>query len=125
MEQYQYCIRLFNWEYSKMIFFKIFLLSILTFMFIIFSFSQRLRIFQKMGVITGYFVLFLFILSPTLADDVASFFTIKNGTDLVVYVVIAITGLINIVLYVGQMHSNVMITKIVREGAKQNAKKCE
>ncbi len=108
-----------------MIFLKIFLLAVLTIVFIVFSFSQRLKIFQKMGVLTGYFILFLFILNPSLADEVAHFFSIKNGTDLVVYIVIAITSLINIVLYVGQMNSNTVVTQIIREGAKHNATKCE
>lgn len=108
-----------------MIFLKIFLLTVLTLIFIIFSFSQRLKIIQKMSVLTGYFILFVFILNPSLADKVANFFSIKNGTDLVVYIVIAITSLINIILYVGQINNKSIVTKIIREGAKHNAKRCK
>jgi hypothetical protein len=108
-----------------MIFLKVFLLLILTVAFVIFAFSMRLKSFQKLGVIGGYFILFVFIANPEYADIVATWFSIKNGTDLVIYVVISITSLINIVLYVGQRNDNSMITTIIREGAKQNAKKCE
>ena len=104
---------------------KIFLAVVLSIIFIVFAFSQRLKIFQKLGVISSYALLLLFISNPQIADQVAHYFSIKNGTDLVIYVVIAIMSLMNIVLYVGQISHHNMITKIIREGAKDNAKKCE
>jgi len=107
-----------------MIVIKIFLILVLTIAFIIFSFSSRLKVIQKLSVIIGYCVLFLFIANPQYSDKVAHIFSIKSGTDLVLYIVMSITSLINIVLYVGQKNTNRIITKIIRESSKRHAKKC-
>jgi len=106
-----------------MIFIKFFLISILTLAFLIFSFSSKLKIFQKLSVLGGYALVFLFILKPEYSDAVAHIFSIQSGTDLIVYIVLAITALVNIILYVNQKNNNRMITKIIRETAKQNAKR--
>ncbi|MDX1807960.1 MAG: DUF2304 family protein [Sulfurospirillaceae bacterium] len=103
---------------------KIFLILILTIAFVVFSFSTRLKVIQKLSVITGYCVIFLFVINPQYSDQVAQIFSIKSGTDLVLYIVMSITSLINIVLYVGQKSNNRIITKIIREDAKRDAKKC-
>jgi len=107
-----------------MIIIKIFLILLLTIAFVVFSFSSRLKVIQKLSVITGYCVIFLFIANPQYSDKIAHIFSIKSGTDLVLYIVMSITGLINIILYVGQKNNNRIITKIIREDAKRNAKKC-
>jgi len=107
-----------------MIIIKIFLILLLTIAFVIFSFSSKLKVIQKISVIVGYCVIFLFIADPQYSDKIAHIFSIKSGTDLVLYIVMSITGLINIILYVGQKNNNRMITKIIREDAKRNAKKC-
>jgi len=106
-----------------MIFIKFLLITILTIIFVIFSFSSKLKIFQKLIVISGYLLVFIFIINPSYSDEVAHLFSIQSGTDLVVYIVLALTVLMNIILYVGQNNNNRMITKIVRENAKQHAKK--
>ncbi len=107
-----------------MIFIKFLLIAILTLAFIIFSFSSKLKIFQKLVVITGYGVVFFFILYPSYADHIAYLVSIKSGTDLIVYIVLALMVLMTMILYVGQNNSSRMITKIIRESAKKNAKKC-
>jgi hypothetical protein len=107
-----------------MIFIKFLLILILTIAFIIFAFSYKLRIFQKLSVISGYLLVFFFILYPQYSDTIAHLFSIKSGTDLIIYIVVALSVLVNIVLYVGQNNTNRIITKIVRENAKEHAKKC-
>ncbi len=108
-----------------MIFFKIFLLILLSVGFVLFSFSSKMRTLQKISVIVGYFTLFLFILFPKYSDYLAVLFGIGYGKDLIVYVLIALTGLINIILYVGVGSNHRSITKITRESAKRNAKRCK
>jgi len=107
-----------------MIMIKIFLILVLTIAFVIFSFSSKLKIIQILSVIIGYLIIFLFIADPQYSDKVAHIFSIKSGTDLVLYIVMSLTSLVNIVLYVGLKNDNKIITKIIREGAKRDAKKC-
>lgn len=108
-----------------MIFIKLFLLVILTSIFLLFSFSSRMKIFQKTFVILGYVATFILILFPRLSDKVAHIFSIKDGTSLVVYVVLSLTSLVSMILYVGQKNNRYMLTKIIRERAKHDAKHCK
>ncbi len=108
-----------------MIFLKIFLITVLSIIFIVFSFSYRLKIFQKLGILIGYFIFFIFIVFPELSDKVAHKISIKSGTDLMVYISLALVSLINIFLYVKTKNNEYKITKIIREKAKENAKKCK
>lgn len=108
-----------------MIFIKLFLLIILTSIFLLFSFSSRMKIFQKSIVIFGYIVTFLLILFPRLSDKAAHLVSIKDGTSLVVYVVLSLTSLVSMILYVGQKNNRYMLTKIIRERAKHDAKECK
>ncbi len=107
-----------------MIFLKIFLIIVLTIAFILFSFSSKMKIFQKLTVIAGYMTLFLFIMFPDYSDKIAHFFGIGYGKDLIIYILVALTGLMNIVLYVGVNKNHAAITKIIRDSTKKNAKKC-
>ena len=108
-----------------MIIIKIFLILLLTIGFLIFSFSSKLKVLQKLTVIAGYCVIFFFIAEPQYSDKVAHIFSIEKGSDLVLYIVTSIISLVNIILYVNQKNNNRMITKIIREGAKRNVKKCD
>jgi len=106
-----------------MIFIKIFLITVLTLAFLIFSFSSKLKNFQKLGVLMGYSLVFLFILKPEYSDYIAHLVSIQSGTDLIIYIVLALTSLVNIILYVNQQNNNQMITTIIRETAKKDGKK--
>ncbi len=108
-----------------MIILKLFLIIILTIGFILFSFSSKMKIFQKISIILGYLTLFLFITFPHYSDKIAHLFGIGYGKDLIIYILVALTGLMNIVLYVGVNKNHAAITKIIRDGAKKNAKRCK
>jgi len=108
-----------------MIAIKLFLILVLTIGFVVFAFSSKLKIIQKLSVVVGYFVLFLFIVYPQYSDEVAQLFGIGTGKDLVLYITVSLTSLMNIVLYVGVKNNNKVITKIIRDGAKKSAKLCE
>jgi len=108
-----------------MIFIKLFLIVVLSTIFLIFAFSTKLKIIQRLSIIFGYFILFFFILFPSYSDDVAHFFSIGTGKDLILYIAVSLISLISIILYVRVQGNIEMITKIVREDAKNRAKKCE
>lgn len=107
-----------------MIFIKLFLLVIVTLAFVIFAFSSKLGTLKKLVIIGGYAAVAFFILFPAYADRIAHLFSIKSGTDLIVYIVLALIVLMVMILYVGQNKNSRMITKVIREIAKENAKKC-
>ena len=108
-----------------MVIIKIFLILILTLVFIIFSFSSRMKILQKISIIFGYFIVFFFIVFPYYSDRVAHFFNIGTGKDLIIYIAISILSLVNVIIYVGAKHNSRTLTKIIRESSLQNAKKCK
>jgi len=108
-----------------MIVIKLFLILVLSIIFIVFAFSSKLKVVQKLSVVIGYFVLFLFIVYPEYSDEVAKLFSIGSGKDLVLYITVSLTSLMNVILYVGVKNNNRAITKIIREEAKKDAKKCK
>lgn len=108
-----------------MIFIKIFLISVLTLGLFIFSLSSKVRIFQKISIIAGYVILSFFIVYPQYSDTVAHYFSIGTGKDLILYVVVSLMSLLSIILYVNSENNHKIITKIIRDGAKKNAKKCK
>jgi len=108
-----------------MIVLKLFLILVLTVGFFTFAFSSKLKIVQKLSIVIGYFILFLFIVYPQYSDKVAQLFGIGAGKDLVLYITVSLTSLMNIVLYVEVKNSNKAVTRIIRDGAKKSAKLCE
>ncbi len=107
-----------------MIFVKIFLIAVLSIVFLLVAFSSRYRTYQRMSVIFFYLFLAYLILFPKVADKVAQFFGIGRGVDLIIYLAIAILSLIVAVLYAKVKMDERAITKIVREIAIIEAKEC-
>ncbi len=107
-----------------MIFIKIFLIVVLSVVFLLVAFSSRFRTYQRMSVIFFYIFLAYLILFPKVADKVAHFFGIGRGVDLIIYLAIAILSLIVAVLYAKVKMDERAITKIVREIAIIEAKEC-
>ncbi len=108
-----------------MILFKIFLITILSIVFVVFSFSSKLKIFQKISILGGYFLFFIFIIFPKLSDKAAHTISIKSGTDLMVYITLVLMSLVSIFLYVKTKNNEHMIIQIIRKKAKDDAKKCK
>ena len=107
-----------------MIFVKIFLIAVLSIVFLLVAFSSRYRTYQRMSVIFFYLFLAYLILFPKVADKVAQFFGIGRGVDLIIYLAIAILSLIVAVLYAKVKMDERAITKIVQEIAIIEAKEC-
>ncbi len=108
-----------------MVVIKLFLIAVVSIGFAIFAFSSKLKIIQKLSVLFGYFSLVFFIVFPHYSDKVANFFSIGTGKDLIIYIAVSLMSLMSIVLYVGVKNNDKAITKIIREDAKKNAKKCK
>ena len=108
-----------------MIFIKIFLISVLTLSFILFAFSSKWKIIQKLSILLGYFIILFFIIFPSAADKIAHLFSIKSGTDLIVYITLALVNLISIILYIKVKNHNKILTKIIRDEACKNANRCK
>ena len=72
-----------------MIFIKTTLILILSLSFVIYMISGRHRTITRLMLIMIYFALFIFIISPPLADVVAHFFGIGTGKDMIIYIAIA------------------------------------
>lgn len=108
-----------------MIFIKIFLIFMLTLSFVLFAFSSKWKIFQKLSILTGYFTTLFFIIFPKVADKIAHIFSIKSGTDLMVYITLALMSLISIIIYIKVKNNGKILTKIIRNEACKNARKCK
>ncbi len=108
-----------------MIFIKIFLIAVLTVIFLLASLSSRFRTYQRVTLIFFYLFLALLILFPQKADKVAEFFGIGRGVDLIIYLAIAILSLTVAILYAKLKINERAITKIVREIAIMKSRKCE
>ncbi len=108
-----------------MIFIKIFLIAVLSIVFLLMAFSSRYRTYQRITVIFFYLFLAYLILFPDVADKVAGFFGIGRGADLIIYLAIAILSLIVAVLYAKVKINERAITKIVRDIAIMKARECK
>jgi len=107
-----------------MIFIKIILIAILTIILFFLSFSSRFRTYQRLTIIFFYILLALMILFPRQADQIAAFFGIGRGVDLVIYLSIAILSLVVAILYAKTKINERAITKIVRDIAIMKAREC-
>ncbi len=107
-----------------MIVIKIFLIAILSVVFLLLALSSRFRTYQRITVIFFYAVLAFLILFPQKADKVAAFFGIGRGVDLVIYLSIAVLSLIVAILYAKVKMNERAITKIVRDIAIMKVRKC-
>ncbi len=108
-----------------MIFIKIFLILVLSVVFLLMALSSRYRTYQRLTVIFFYLFLAYLILFPKVADKIASFFGIGRGVDLIIYLSIAILSLIVAVLYAKVKLNERAITKIVRDIAIMKSKECQ
>ena len=108
-----------------MIVIKLFLIAVLTVVFLLLALSSRFRTYQRITVIFFYLFLAFLILFPQTADKVAAFFGIGRGVDLIIYLSIAVLSLVVAILYAKVKMNERSITKIVRELAIMKGEKCD
>jgi len=100
-----------------MIFIKTTLLLILSISFVIYLISGRHKAFTRLGLLIIYFVLFIFILIPPLADKVANYFGISMGKDMIIYLATAAIWFFTISNHAKIKLTDRDITKLVRKDA--------
>ncbi len=108
-----------------MIFLKIFLILVLSFVILLLALSSRFRTYQRITIIFFYLFLTYLILFPKQADIVANFFGVGRGVDLVIYLSIAVLTLVVAILYAKVKVNERAITKIVRDIAIMKSRECE
>ena len=107
-----------------MVIIKLFLIFILSVIFLLLALSSKFRTYQRLTIMFIYGFLAFFIIYPQKADRVAAFFGIGRGVDLIIYLSIAVLSLIVAILYAKVKINERALTKIVRELAIMQAKKC-
>ncbi len=100
--------------------FKLLLILIFTFALVVISFSDKYKIHKRLMIIGLYFLAVLLILVPSLADALAVRLSVEYGSDLVVYITIAILVVSVSVLYAKTQRQGRLNTKIIREFAIQD-----
>ena len=106
-----------------MIFIKTTLILVLSFSFVIYMVSGRHKAFTRLGLVLIYFVLFVFILIPPLADKVANFFGIGAGKDMIIYLATAAIWFFTISNHAKIKATDRNITELVRKDALDSFKK--
>ncbi len=106
-----------------MILLKLILVLIFSIAVLVLTLSDRYQTGKRIMFLASYVFIVALIVSPTLADDIAHFFSIQHGSDLVIYVSISVLGMVSAINYArGDQHLEV-ITKLVRELAIKDVKK--
>ncbi|NPA84204.1 MAG: DUF2304 domain-containing protein [Epsilonproteobacteria bacterium] len=107
-----------------MIFVKLVLILILTITLILLALSSRFRPYQYLTIALFYLGIAYLIIFPDQADAIAHFVGVGRGVDLIIYLSIAILTLIVAILYTKVKANERAITKIVRQIAIMEAKRC-
>ena len=100
-----------------MIFIKTTLLLILSLSFVIYMISGKHKTVTRLALVLIYFVLFVFIISPPLADIVANFFGIGTGKDMIIYLATAAIWFFTISNHAKIKLTERNITELVRKNA--------
>jgi hypothetical protein len=106
-----------------MIFIKTTLILILSLSFVVYMVSGRHKAFTRLGLVIIYLVLFVFIISPPLADKVANFFGIGTGKDMIIYLATAAIWFFTISNHARIKLTDRNVTELVRKDALDSARK--
>ncbi len=107
-----------------MILAKLFLILLLTFLFLFFSLTDKYHTIKKIMIFISYLFGILLIIFPPIAISVAKSFNIVDSNNVILYLIIGVLTLIIGTLY-AKTKDNRAITKIVREIAITNYIKTE
>ena len=100
-----------------MIFIKTTLILFLSLGFVIYLLSGKHKAITRLALVFIYFCLFVFIVSPPLADIVANFFGIGTGKDMIIYLATAAIWFFTISNHVKIKIIERHITEVVRKDA--------
>lgn len=102
-----------------MIFAKLFLILILTFLFLFFSLTDKYHTIKKVMIFISYLFGILLIIFPPIAVSIAESFNIVDSNNVILYLIIGVLTLTIGTLY-AKTKDNRQITKVVRELAITN-----
>ncbi len=108
-----------------MIFIKFLLVFLVGFTFLFLAHSQKFRDTNKFVLLVLFSIGIYFIIFPAQTDEIAQYFGIGKGTDLILYLSNAILLLLVAVLYAKSSTLSERITKIVRNRTIENGKKID
>ncbi len=105
-----------------MIFIKTTLLLLLSLGFVIYMISGKHKTVTRLSLVLIYFILFIFIISPPLADIVANFMGIGAGKDMIIYLATAAIWFFTISNHAKMKITDRHVTELVRKDALDSAK---
>ncbi len=105
-----------------MILIKIALILTFTIAVLVISLSDKYRTHKRMLLLGLYLTAVIMIVSPSLADTVAGWFSIQYGSDLAVYLSIAILVMFGAVNYARSYKQSRLTTILIREFAIKDVK---
>lgn len=106
-----------------MFFLELLLIAIFTIAFMTIGLSDRLRTYKRLLIIGLYLFVVLLIIAPSLADHIAQLFSVEYGSDLAVYVTIALLVMSVSVVYARGERQVRITTALIRELAIKDVKK--
>jgi hypothetical protein len=105
-----------------MILIKIALILIFTVAVLVISLSDKYRTHKRMLLFALYISAIILIVSPSIADTIAGWFSIQYGSDLAVYLSIAILVMFGAVNFARGFRQSKITTTIIRELAIKDVK---
>jgi len=106
-----------------MILIKLILVLIFSVALLVLTLSDKYQTSKRVLFLALYVFIVALIVSPTLADDIAHFFSIQYGSDLVVYVSISVLVMMSAINYARGDKQIEVMTKLIRELAIKDVKK--
>jgi len=105
-----------------MVFIKIILILIFSIAILVISLSEKYKTYKRMLALSLYIGAVIMIVSPQLADTVANWFSIEYGSDLAVYMSIAILIMFGAINYARGNRQERITTALIRELAIKDVK---
>ena len=105
-----------------MIFIKIALILIFTVAVLVVTLSDKYKTYKRMLLFALYISAIIVIVSPSIADTVAGWFSIQYGSDLAVYLSIAVLVMFGAVNFARSQKQSKITTTIIRELAIKDVK---
>jgi hypothetical protein len=106
-----------------MILLKLFLVLVFSVAVLILTLSEKYKTYKRVLLLALYVFIVALIISPTLADTIAGYFSIQYGSDLAVYVAISVLVMMGAINYARGNRQSLITTKLVRELAIRDAVK--
>ncbi len=105
-----------------MIIIKLLLVLIFSFAILVVGLSEKYQTYKRVLFMLLYALIVVLIVSPSVADSIAQWFSIEYGSDLAVYVAISVLVMIGSVNYARGHRQSRITTTLIRELAIKDVK---